>query len=57
MHPENLARGSLGEGMGLPFALGLLAAAAAFVHLLFLRLDLESRRAEQAHALLASGEE
>jgi heme exporter protein C len=51
MHPENLRRGSLGDGMGLPFALGMLAAAAAFVHLLLLRIDLEGRRAELARAL------
>ena len=51
MHPENLRRGSLGEGMGLPFALGMLAAAAAFLHLLLLRIDLEGRRAELARTL------
>ena len=57
MHPENLSRGSLGAGMGMPFALGLLAAAAAFVHLLLLRLDLETRRAALARALAGAGEE
>ena len=51
MHPDNLARGSLGPGMGWPFALGLLAAVAAFAHLLALRFDLESRRVERARAL------
>jgi len=51
MHPENLRRGSLGEGMGWPFALGLLAAAAAFTHLLLLRIDLEGRRETLARAL------
>jgi heme exporter protein C len=51
MHPDNLRRGSLGEGMGLPFALGLLAAAAAFAHLWLLRFDLEGRRAELARVL------
>jgi len=56
MHPENLERGSLGEGMGLPFALGMLAAAAAYVHLLLLRFDLEGRRAALAR-VLASGRE
>ncbi len=55
MHPENLERGSLGAGMGLPFALGLLAAAAAFVHLLLLRLDLETRRGALARALGSGG--
>jgi heme exporter protein C len=51
MHPDNLQRGSLGPGMGWPFALGLLAATAAFAHLLALRFDLESRRVEEARAL------
>src|SRR5262245_5176402 len=57
MHPDNLGRGSLGEGMGLPFALGMLAATAAFVHLLLLRFDLEGRRAAFARFLARSGEE
>jgi len=57
MHPDNLGRGSLGEGMGLPFALGLLAAVAAYVHLLLLRFDLEGRRAALAGALASAGEE
>jgi heme exporter protein C len=56
MHPDNLRRGSLGEGMGLPFALGMVAAAAAFVHLLALRIDLEGRRVARARSL-ASGAE
>jgi heme exporter protein C len=56
MHPENLRRGSLGEGMGLPFALGMLAAAAAFVHLLALRIDLESRRVARARSLAGGSE-
>jgi len=53
MHPDNLERGSLGPGMGWPFALGLLAAAAAFAHLLALRFDLELRRADRERALAA----
>jgi heme exporter protein C len=55
MHPENLSRGSLGEGMGWPFALGLLGAAAAFVHLLLLRIDLEGRREALARDLAREG--
>ena len=51
MHPENLRRGSLGDGMGLPFALGMVAAVAAFVHLLVLRVDLERLRIARARAL------
>ncbi len=46
MHPDNLERGSLGDGMGWPFVAGIFACAAAFVHLLIVRTDLETRRAE-----------
>jgi heme exporter protein C len=50
MHPENLERGSLGAGMRLPFALSALAGVAAFLHLLLLRLDLETRRVRAARS-------
>jgi heme exporter protein C len=53
LHPENLARGSLGEGMGAPFALGVAAALAAFGYLLLLRLevgDLRERLLQRAVA-------
>jgi len=53
MHPDNLERGSLGSGMGLPFALGVATALAAYLHLLRLRCDLAGRR---AHELLRGGE-
>ena len=46
MHPDNLERGSLGDGMGWPFLVGVLAGLAAYVHLLLLRTDLESLRAQ-----------
>ncbi len=46
MHPDNLERGSLGEGMGWPFALGAVAALVALAHLVLLRIDLERRRIE-----------
>jgi heme exporter protein C len=36
-HPENIQRGSLGEGMGLPFAVGNLTLFFAFAYLLVLR--------------------
>lgn len=36
-HPENIERGSLGPGMGLPFALGNLTLFVAFAYLLLLR--------------------
>jgi heme exporter protein C len=45
LHPENLERGSLGAGMGWPFAVSVLAGLAAFVHLLLLRFDLARLRA------------
>jgi len=53
IHPENLQRGSLGEGMGLPFGLGVIAAIAAFFHLLARRLEVEALR--QADAAFAAG--
>lgn len=36
-HPENIQRGSLGEGMGFPFALGNLTLFLAFAYLLVVR--------------------
>ena len=45
MHPENLARGSLGEGMGRPFLMANLALFAAFVYCVLLRLEVEICRA------------
>ncbi len=48
LHPENLERGSLGQGMGWPFLASVVAALAAFLHLLLLRLDLEGLRARAA---------
>jgi heme exporter protein C len=44
MHPDNLERGSLGAGMGWPFAVGVITALVALVHLVLLRFDLETRR-------------
>ena len=48
MHPENLARGSLGAGMGWPFLLGNLTLFAAFVYCVLLRWEVEMRRARLA---------
>jgi heme exporter protein C len=45
VHPENLGRGSLGAGMGWPFALGMLTAVAAFGFLLVRRLEVGALRA------------
>ena len=44
MHPDNLEKGSLGDGMGWPFLMGNLALGFAFVYLLLLRWDVEARR-------------
>ena len=55
MHPNNLERGSLGAGMGWPFAVGIATGLAAYVHLLLLRTDLESLRAEAVEAERFSG--
>ena len=48
MHPENLSRGSLGSGMGLPFLIGNVTLFFAFVYLLMLRWEVEMRRARAA---------
>lgn len=44
IHPENLERGSLGAGMGLPFALGVAVSLVAFVHLLARRVEVDALR-------------
>ena len=44
MHPDNLEKGSLGDGMGWPFLMGNLALGFAFIYLLLLRWDVEARR-------------
>lgn len=51
VHPENLERGSLGPGMGWPFLLGMGTAAAAFVHLLARRVEVEGLRLRLARRL------
>jgi len=45
MHPENLSRGSLGAGMGLPFLIANVTLFVAFVYLVLLRWEVEQRRA------------
>ncbi len=45
MHPENLERGSLGEGMGLPFLMGNLTLFVAFWWFVLARWELENLRA------------
>lgn len=51
IHPENLERGSLGAGMGLPFALGAAVCLIAFVHLLARRVEVETLRGMLAERL------
>lgn len=46
IHPENLESGSLGAGMGWPFAVANVTLFAAFVYLLALRWEVEMRRAQ-----------
>ena len=48
MHPENLERGSLGDGMGLPFLMGNLTLLAAFLYLLLSRWEIEGLRTRVA---------
>ena len=48
IHPENIERGSLGAGMGMPFLVGNLALFAAFLYLFLLRFDVETLRARAA---------
>jgi heme exporter protein C len=45
MHPENLERGSLGDGMGMPFLLANLTLFVAFAWLLLVRWEVENLRA------------
>lgn len=59
MHPDNLERGSLGAGMGLPFALSVAAALAALVGLTALRREvavLEERAAARLRSELEAAE-
>ena len=51
LHPQNLESGSLGAGMGWPFALGVAAALVAFAHLLLRRVEVEGLRAQLAERL------
>ena len=56
MHPENLEGGSFGEGMGLPFAVGMLVALVAFAWLLALRVRIAGLRARVEEGELLAGE-
>lgn len=57
IHPENLERGSLGAGMGMPFALGAVVCIVAFVHLLARRVEIETLRTTLAERLARASAE
>lgn len=48
IHPDNLERSSLGDGMGLPFLMGNLTLLVAFLWLFLLRFEVENLRARAA---------
>ena len=48
IHPDNLERSSLGDGMGWPFLMGNLTLFVAFLWLLLLRFEVENLRARAA---------
>jgi heme exporter protein C len=57
LHPENLERGSLGDGMGWPFAMGSITTLLAYVYLLAVRIEVEDlrRRVARRSVALAGG--
>jgi heme exporter protein C len=55
IHPENLGRGSLGEGMGVPFAMGVAAALVACAHLIARRAELAGLAQRAAEAAPGEG--
>ncbi len=54
MHPENLQQGSLGDGMGWPFLLGVAVCVVAFAHLLVRRIEIEALRGALAERVAAA---
>lgn len=57
LHPENLERGSLGAGMGWPFAAAILTVLLAYLYLLAARIEVEGLRRRAAALAAASGDE
>jgi heme exporter protein C len=55
-HPQNIERGSLGTGMGLPFLVGNLTLFFAFAYLLVLRWQAAMLESDAEQAALAPGE-
>ncbi len=54
IHPENLGDGSLGEGMGLPFLLGILMVLASFFYLVVRRFEVGGLRDVEAERAVAA---
>ena len=55
IHPDNIERGSLGDGMGLPFLMGNVAMLTAFAWFLLLRFEVETLRGRVALAVDREG--
>ncbi len=55
IHPDNVDRGSFGEGMGRPFWVGNVALFAVFVWLFLLRFEVETLRARAARVIAREG--
>jgi heme exporter protein C len=51
MHPDNLERDSLGQGMGIPFLMSILTALVAVWHLVVVRLEVEDLQVRLASRL------
>jgi heme exporter protein C len=54
IHPENLQRGSLGDGMGWPFLAGFVTALTAFFYLFVRRLEVAELQDREARERVAS---
>src|SRR4029450_1018227 len=54
IHPENLQRGSLGDGMGWPFLAGFVTALTAFFYLFVRRLEVAELQDREAREHVAS---
>lgn len=56
IHPDNISRGTFGQGMLLPFVLGVAAVLAAFAYLLVRRFEVGELRALRADQLARAQE-
>ncbi len=57
VHPDNLGRGSLGSGMGLPFAMGVATGLAVFAWLVILRIEVGRLRDHAARRAAEAADE